>query len=154
MKHSQLDFWVGIFILMGIIAVVFLSLRVANQTTIRNADTYTVSAEFDNVGGLKLRAPVKSAGVTVGRVTKIYLDPENYKAVVELAVEKRYHFSTDAAASILTAGLLGEQYVSLQNGADTEMLSEGDSIWLTSSAMILENLVSEFMFNAASETKK
>ena len=153
MKHSQLDFWVGIFILLGILAVVFLSLRVANQTTIRNGDTYEISAEFDNVGGLKLRAPVKSAGVTVGRVTKIYLDPTSYKAVVELAVEKRYAFSTDAAASILTAGLLGEQYISLQNGADTEKLNDGDSIWLTSSAIILENLVSEFMFNAVSQPK-
>ncbi len=151
MKYSLLDLWVGLFIVIGVAAIVFLSLRVANQTTLRSNDTYSVTAEFDNIGGLKVRAPVRSAGVTVGRVASIYLDINSFKAVVELAIEEQFPFSTDTSASILTSGLLGEQYVSLQSGIDAETLADGDDIWLTSSAMVLENLISNLMFNAASE---
>jgi len=154
MKYSTLDLWVGLFIVLGVAAVVFLSLRVANQTTLRANDTYTVTAEFDNIGGLKPRAPVRSAGVTVGRVSNIYLDTSTFKAVVELAIEQQFPFSTDTSASILTSGLLGEQYVSLQAGIDTGTLADGDDIWLTSSAMVLENLISSLMFNMASEAEK
>ncbi|MCB1671777.1 MAG: outer membrane lipid asymmetry maintenance protein MlaD [Gammaproteobacteria bacterium] len=151
MKYSMLDLWVGLFIVVGVAAIVFLSLRVANQTTLRANETYSVTAEFDNIGGLKVRAPVRSAGVTVGRIADIYLDTTTFKAVVKLEIEEQFPFSSDTSASILTAGLLGEQYVSLQAGVDTETLSDGDDIWLTSSAMVLENLISNFMFNAASE---
>lgn len=154
MKHSLLDFWVGVFILMGVAALVFLSLRVANQTSIRTASTYSVTAEFDNVGGLKVRAPVRSAGVTVGRIADIYLDAETFKAVVVMSVEQQYAFSADTSASILTSGLLGEQYVSLQAGVDTETLADGDAIWLTSSAIVLENLISGLLFSTMSETQE
>jgi phospholipid/cholesterol/gamma-HCH transport system substrate-binding protein len=147
----MMDLWVGFFIVLGAAAILFLSLRVANQATLRANDTYMVTAEFDNIGGLKARAPVRSAGVTVGRVAEIYLDPATFKAVVELAIDKQFSFSTDTSASIFTSGLLGEQYVSLQAGIDTETLTEGDAVWLTSSAMVLENLISNLMFNTMSE---
>ena len=152
MKYSLLDLWVGLFMILGMAAIIFLSLRVANQTTFRANDTYLVTAGFENVGGLKVRAPVRSAGVTVGRVSDIYLDPDEFRAVVEIAIDERFAFSTDTSASILTSGLLGEQFISLQAGIDNETLAEGDEIWLTSSAMVLESLISNFLFDSASET--
>lgn len=154
MKYSMLDLWVGLFIAIGIVAIVFLSLRVANQTTLRSNDTYSVTAEFDNIGGLKVRAPVRSAGVAVGRVADIELDPTTFKAVVTLDIEEIMAFPTDTSASILTSGLLGEQYISLQAGVDTETLAEGDAIWLTSSAMVMENLISNLLFSTMSESEQ
>lgn len=152
MKKSTLDFWVGLFVLVGVIATVFIALRVANLTTTQHGSTYSLTAEFDNIGGLKPRAPVKSAGVKIGRVTDIALDADTHKALVTVELDARYHFSTDASMSILTAGLLGEQYIGIQTGADTETLGDGDSIWFTSSAIVLENLIGEIFVNKAKES--
>ena len=151
MNRRMLDFWVGLFVAMGIVATVFIALRVANLTQIQGGELYTVSAEFDNIGGLKVRAPVKSAGVTVGRVTGISYDSDLHKAVVSLAIAQEYQFSTDSSMSILTSGLLGEQYIGLQSGSDEEVLKEGDVVWLTSSAIVLETLISEVLFSKAKE---
>jgi len=150
-NRQLLDFWVGLFVLLGIVASVFLSLRVANLTGFEGATTYRVEAELDNIGGLKVRAPVKSSGVTVGRVSDIRYDADLHKAVVSVALDSKYAFSTDTSMSILTSGLLGEQYIGLQAGSDTEMLQDGDSVWLTSSALVLENLIGQVLFSKAGE---
>jgi len=151
MKRQTLDLWVGVFVALGILATIFLSLQVANITMLRKGPAYQVNAEFDNVGGLKVRAPVKSAGVTVGRVSAINYDGEQHKAVVAVAIDSNYQFSTDSSMSILTSGLLGEQYIGLQSGSDTEMLQDGDLVWLTSSALVLENMIGQFLFSKAAE---
>ena len=151
MKRQTLDLWVGLFVAIGIVATIFLSLRVANLTTLRSGPVYHVQAEFDNVGGLKVRAPVKSAGVNVGRVSAIAYDGEQHKAVVTVALDANYQFSADSSMSILTSGLLGEQYIGLQSGSDTEMLQDGDLVWLTSSAIVLENMIGQFLFSKAAE---
>ena len=153
MKRGMIDFWVGLFAAAGIAAILFLALRVSSQNTMPASDTYTLSAYFENIGGLKVRAPVKSAGVVVGRVTAIGLDKETYQARVTLAMDKNYQFSSDTSAEILTAGLLGEQYIGLTPGPDEKMLAEGDSFKITSSAMILEQLISRFLFSKAEEGK-
>ena len=149
MNRTILDIWVGIFVAIGIAATVFISLRVANLTTTASGRTYTLTADFDNIGGLKIRAPVKCSGVVVGRVKDIQLDLKRYVAVVTLELEQRYQFSDDTSASILTSGLLGEQYIGLETGADTSMLKNGDTITITSSAMVLERLIGSFMLNKA-----
>jgi len=151
MKRQTLDFWVGLFVALGFAAIVFLSLQVANISTLGSGPVYTVYGEFENVGGLKVRAPVKSAGVIVGRVSDIRYDGELHKAVVAVALDANYQFSTDSSMSILTSGLLGEQYIGMQSGSDTEMLQEGDVVWLTSSALVLENMIGQFLFSKASE---
>lgn len=148
-----MDIWVGIFVAIGIAATVFISLRVANLASSTSGATYQVSAEFSNIGGLKVRAPVKSAGVVVGRVTDITLDTETYMAVVTMDLEQRYAFSMDTSASILTSGLLGEQYIGLEIGGEELKLQDQDKITLTSSAMVLESLISEFMFDKAGESE-
>lgn len=151
MNRQVLDFWVGLFVAVGIAATVFIALQVANLTTLQRGAAYSVQAEFDNIGGLKVRAPVKSAGVTVGRVSAIHYDSEQHKAVVTLAIDSQYGFSTDSSMSILTSGLLGEQYIGVQSGSDTELLQDGDVVWLTSSAIVLENLIGEVLFNRAQD---
>ena len=147
MRRQLLDFWVGLFVAAGIAALVFLALEVADLTHLgwRGGERYQVEAEFSNIGGLKVRAPVKSAGVTVGRVAAIGYDPQIHKAVVRLEIDGRYRFPADSSLSILTSGLLGEQYVGIQPGADSETWQDGDRVWLTSSALVLENLVGEFL---------
>jgi len=151
MNRQVLDFWVGLFVAVGIAATVFIALQVANLTTLQRGAVYTVQAEFDNIGGLKVRAPVKSAGVTVGRVSDIRYDSDQHKAVVSLAIDSQYQFSADTSLSILTSGLLGEQYIGVQSGSDTELLQDGDVVWLTSSAIVLENLIGEVLFNRAQD---
>ncbi len=152
--RKALDLWVGVFVAIGLGALLFLALKVGNLTSFAAADTYLVKANFDNIGGLKKRAPVKSAGVVVGRVADIVFDSETYEATVTLAIEKRYEFPKDTSAKILTAGLLGEQYVGLSAGGDTAKLQNGDRIKITQSAVVLENLISQFLFNKAAEGNK
>ncbi|MGE5104512.1 MAG: outer membrane lipid asymmetry maintenance protein MlaD [Betaproteobacteria bacterium] len=149
MNRSTLDLWVGIFVTIGIAALLFLALRVGNLVAIGNAPGYHLEAAFDNIGGLKLRAPVKAAGVVVGRVEQIKLDPQTYRAVVRMKIDQGYQFSKDTIASILTSGLLGEVYVGLDTGGDTQMLGDGAQIAKTQSAIVLEKLISQFMFDKA-----
>jgi phospholipid/cholesterol/gamma-HCH transport system substrate-binding protein len=147
MKRSTIDLWVGIFVAIGIACVTFLSLKVANLTPDSSGSTYVLTADFDNIGGLKVKAPVKSSGVLVGRVTNIGLDTKRYVAHVTLTLDSRYSFSRDTSAEILTSGLLGEQYIGLTQGGDPENLKNGDSITITSSALVLEQLISKFMLS-------
>ena len=151
MSRTALDLWVGIFVAIGFAALVFLAMKVGNFSGINGSETYRVEAPFDNIGGLKVRAPVKSSGVLVGRVAAIRFDTEIYRAVVELEIDKRYAFPADSTASILTSGLLGEQYVGIDPGGDTEDFAAGDHVSMTQSAVVLEKLISQFMFNKAAE---
>ena len=154
MSRRLLDLWVGFFVAVGFAGVLFLALRVGNLSLANFAETYQLSARFDNIGGLKVRGPVKSAGVVVGRVSEIRFDPQAYEALVTLTIDSRYQFPKDTFASILTAGLLGEQYIGLDAGGDEKMLSPGDVLAKTQSAVVLEKLISQFMFNKASETSE
>jgi len=151
MNRKLLDLWVGFFVVLGFAAVLFLALRVGNVSSANFSETYQLTAKFDNIGGLKVRGPVKSAGVVVGRVSAIRLDPTAYEALVTMTIDSRYQFPKDTFASILTAGLLGEQYVGLDAGGDEKMLKDGDVFAKTQSAVVLEKLISQFMFNKASE---
>ena len=154
MSRRLLDLWVGFFVAVGFAGVLFLALRVGNLSSANFAETYQLTARFDNIGGLKVRGPVKSAGVVVGRVSEIRFDPQAYEALVTLTIDSRYQFPKDTFASILTAGLLGEQYIGLDAGGDEKMLSPGDVLAKTQSAVVLEKLISQFMFNKASETSE
>jgi phospholipid/cholesterol/gamma-HCH transport system substrate-binding protein len=157
MDRTTLDAWVGIFVVVGIGALFILALKVGNASTTFNVgDSYRIYAEFENIGGLKARAPVKSAGVVVGRVNDIQFDPKKFVARVSLNLDKRYEFPKDTSVSILTAGLLGEQYIGLEAGGDTAVLKDGDTLKLTQSAVVLEKLIGQFLFNKAAEgeTKK
>ena len=151
MSRKLLDIWVGFFVVIGFVALLFLALRVGNLSSANFAETYQLTARFDNIGGLKVRGPVKSAGVVVGRVAEIRFDPESYEAQVTMTIDSRYQFPKDTFASILTAGLLGEQYVGLDAGGDEKMLKAGDTFAKTQSAVVLEKLIGQFMFNKASE---
>ena len=151
MSRKLIDLWVGFFVLIGFAAVLFLALRVGNVSSANFAETYQLTAKFDNIGGLKVRGPVKSAGVVVGRVAEIGFDPQTYEAVVTVTIDSRYRFPKDTFASILTAGLLGVQYIGLDAGGDVKMLKGGDVFSKTQSAVVLEKLISQFMFNKASE---
>jgi phospholipid/cholesterol/gamma-HCH transport system substrate-binding protein len=151
MNRSTIDLWVGIFVALGLGAVLFLSLKVGNLITSGSrGEGYHIEAAFDNIGGLKVRAPVKAAGVVVGRVESIKLDPKTYEAQVSLNVEKQYQFTKDTIASILTSGLLGEVYVGLDAGGDTQMIADGGRIAKTQSAVVLEKLIGQFMLDKAS----
>ncbi len=149
MSRENVDFWVGLFVLIGLVALLFLALQAGNLASFQRGATYTVTANFDNVGGLKPRAAVKSAGVVVGRVTSIEFDDQTFQARVTLAMNEGFKFPKDTSASILTAGLLGEQYIGLVAGGDDSNLVAGDRIQLTQSAVVLENLISQFLYNQA-----
>lgn len=152
MQRGTLDLWVGIFVMAGLGALVILALKVGNLGSFTAPETYTVYAEFENIGGLKARSPVRSAGVVIGRVNGIEFDTQTYKARVRLDLEARYPFSKDTSASILTAGLLGEQYVGLETGAESDMLKNQDKITLTQSAVVLEKLIGQFIYGKAGES--
>ncbi|HLX27277.1 MAG TPA: outer membrane lipid asymmetry maintenance protein MlaD [Casimicrobiaceae bacterium] len=149
MNRSTLDLWVGIFVMLGIAGILFLALKVGNLTSVSSAPGYHLQAAFDNIGGLKLRAPVKAAGVVVGRVDGIRLDPQTYQAVVSMKIDRGYQFTKDTIASILTSGLLGEVYIGLDSGGDTQMLAEGGKITKTQSAIVIEKLIGQFLFDKA-----
>jgi phospholipid/cholesterol/gamma-HCH transport system substrate-binding protein len=151
MTRKELDLWVGIFAVAGIGALLFLSLKVANLASFSTADMYRVNAKFENIGGLKVRAAVKSAGVVVGRVGDIRFDNESFEAVVSMNIESRFQFPKDSSAKILTSGLLGEQYIGLTAGGDSANLKDGDTLKLTQSAVVLENLIGQFLYNKAAE---
>lgn len=152
MKRSGVDLLVGLFVLLGFAALVFLALRAGNMSSaVGLGPTYQASAQFDNIGGLKPRAAVRSAGVVVGRVASIAFDDQSYRATVVLALDARYKFPKDSSAKILTSGLLGEQYIGLEPGGDTEMLAGGGTIQLTQSAVVLENLIGQFLYGKAAE---
>lgn len=151
MNRRFYDFWVGLFVILGLAGLAFLALRVSNVSSANGQPSYRVSAAFDNIGGLKAKAPVKSAGVLVGRVVGIQLDPKTYRAVVTMDLEQQFQFSQDSSAEILTSGILGDQYIGLSPGAEETMLKSGDQIKLTSSAIVLEQLISQFMFSKAAE---
>ena len=152
MERSTLDLWVGLFVCAGIGALLVLAMKVGNMASIGIGNqTYTLYANFDNIGGLKPRAPVKSAGVVVGRVIAIGFDNERFNARVEMSLESGFKFPKDTTASILTSGLLGEQYIGLDAGGDSANLASGESIKLTQSAVVLEKLISQFLYSKAAE---
>ncbi len=151
MQRKSFDIWVGLFVLLGAIALMFLALKAGNMSSFSFEKTYTVSSRFDNIGGLKPRAPVKSAGVVVGRVGDITFDNQDFRALVTLQLQERYKFPKDSSAKILTSGLLGEQYVGIEPGGDEANLAAGDQIKMTQSAIVLENLISQFIYNKAAE---
>ncbi|MDD2776588.1 MAG: outer membrane lipid asymmetry maintenance protein MlaD [Gallionella sp.] len=154
MERTTLDLWVGIFVVAGIAALVMLAMKVGNLSTYNVSETYQVHAYFDNIGGLKPKASIKSAGVLVGRVTEITLDSTTYKAKVTMSLDKRYQFPKDTFANINTAGLLGEQYIGLNPGGDTENLAPNGEIKRTQSAMVLEDLIGKFIYSKAEEPAK
>ena len=151
MQHSKNDFWVGLFVLLGGAALVFLALQSANLLNLNFRSGYTVTARFDNIGGLKPKAAVRSAGVVVGRVQSIGFDVTTYQARVTLELEKRYVFPKDSSLKILTSGLLGDQYIGIEPGADENNLAEGDMVTATPSAVVLENLIGQFLYGKAEE---
>jgi phospholipid/cholesterol/gamma-HCH transport system substrate-binding protein len=152
MTQKSTEALVGLFVLLGMVGLVFLALKAANLGSFSAGGAgYAVNARFDNIGGLKVRAPVKSAGVTVGRVTSIVLDPQTYQGVVTLEIDRRFVFPKDSSAAILTSGLLGDQYIGLTPGGDDKNLEAGEGISLTQSAVVLENLISQFLFSRAAE---
>jgi len=154
MNRSAIDLWVGIFVTIGLGAILFLGLKVGNLLTLDRTPGYRLDASFDNIGGLKARAPVKAAGVVVGRVESIRLDTKTYEAVVTLRINQDVAFSKDTIASINTSGLLGEVYVGLDAGGDTAVLMNGDRIAKTQSAVVIEKLIGQFLFDKASEGAK
>ncbi len=151
MQKSRTDVWVGLFVMLGAAALVFLALQSANLLQLDFRSGYRVSARFDNIGGLKPQAAVRSAGVVVGRVESITFDDKIYQATVTIALQDRYAFPKDSSLKILTSGLLGEQYLGIEAGADEKMLAEGDRIAATQSAVVLENLISQFLYSKAAD---
>jgi len=151
MNKTILDLWVGLFVIVGIAALLFLTLKVGSMNTVNNSNSYEVVARFENIGGLKTRAPVKSAGVVVGRVADVRFDNEMYEAAVTLRLDKRYAFPKDTSAAIMTSGLLGEQYIGLEAGGDSVKLKDKDRILITQDAVVLENLIGQFLYGNAQE---
>ncbi|MGJ7521854.1 outer membrane lipid asymmetry maintenance protein MlaD [Variovorax sp. LT1P1] len=151
MQRSNNDIWVGLFVLIGAAALLFLALQSANLLSLNFQKTYTVTARFDNIGGLKPQTAIKSAGVVVGRVESITFDDKNFQASVTLSLQNRYSFPKDSSLKILTSGLLGEQYIGIEAGAEEKNLQQGDVIISTQSAVVLENLISQFLYSKAAE---
>ena len=151
MNKTVLDLWVGLFVIAGIAALLFLTLKVGSMNAVNTSDSYEVIARFENIGGLKTRAPVKSAGVVVGRVADVRFDNETYEAAVTLRLDRRYAFPKDTSAAIMTSGLLGEQYIGLEAGGDSVKLKDKDRILITQDAVVLENLIGQFLYGKAQE---
>lgn len=151
MQRSKIDVWVGLFVLIGAVSILFLALQSANLLSLSFEKTYRVTARFDNAGGLKPKAAVRSAGVVVGRIESITFDDKTFQANVQLALESRYAFPKDSSMKILTSGLLGEQYVGIEPGGDEKNLTDGDLVTQTQSAVVLENLIGQFLFNKAAD---
>tara|TARA_Y100001936_G_scaffold237184_1_gene267453 strand:+ start:9229 stop:9711 length:483 start_codon:yes stop_codon:yes gene_type:complete len=154
MQRAKMDLWVGLFVISGIGALLILALQVGNLGTYSEGKRYIITGNFENIGGLKIRAPVKSAGVVVGRVIDIQFSVETFDAMVTMSIDDRYQFPKDTFASILTSGLLGAQYVGLAAGGDEDMLQNGDKIMKTNSALVLEEMIGQFLFDKASEDEK
>ena len=154
MHRKSIDVWVGLFVLLSLAALLFLALKAGNMSTLSFANTYNVTGRFENIGGLKPQAPVKSAGVVVGRVGEIKFDDKTYQALVTLQLEAGYKFPKDSSLKILTAGLLGEQYIGIEAGGDTNNLVNGDRITRTQSAAVLEDLINRFIYSKAAEGKE
>jgi len=152
MQRSKNDLWVGLFVLIGTAAILFLALKSANLLSLNFDTSYKVTAKFDNIGGLKARAAVKSAGVVIGRVENIVFDDKSYQASVQLAMQSKYVFPKDSSLKILTSGLLGEQYIGIEAGASEKNMAAGDVINQTQSAVVLENLISQFLFSKAADS--
>ncbi len=153
MERTTLDLWVGAFVVAGIAALVVLAMKVGNLSTYNGGATYQLDAYFSNIGGLKPQASIKSAGVLVGRVSSITLDTERYEAKVSMSIDQRYQFPKDTFANILTAGLLGEQYIGLIPGGDTELLKTGEVVKQTQSAVVLEDLIGKFLYSKADSSQ-
>ena len=151
MERKTVDLWVGIFVVAGLAGLLVLALKVGNASSVSVSDGYTIIAEFDNIGGLRARAPVRSAGVLVGRVEKVGLDSETLRAKVTMRIDRRYEFSRDSSVSILTAGLLGDQFIGIDGGGDIEVLEDGDRVSLTQSAIVLEKVIGQFLYGKAAE---
>ena len=151
MQRSKNDIWVGLFVLLGGLALLFLAMQSANLLTLSFQSNYRVTAKFDNIGGLKPKAALKSAGVVVGRVESITFDDKSFRALVTLAIESRYAFPKDSSLKILTSGLLGEQYIGIEPGAEEKLLGDGDKLSATQSAVVLENLIGQFLYSKAAE---
>jgi phospholipid/cholesterol/gamma-HCH transport system substrate-binding protein len=151
MQRTTIDLWVGIFVTAGLIGLLVLALKVGNASSVSVSDGFTITAEFDNIGGLKARAPVKSAGVVVGRVEGITFDNAALRAKVTMRIDKRYEFPKDSSVSILTSGLLGDQFIGIDGGGDIELLQDGDRVRLTQSAIVLEKVIGQFLYGKAAE---
>jgi phospholipid/cholesterol/gamma-HCH transport system substrate-binding protein len=153
MHRKTIDVWVGLFVLLGALSLLFLALKAGNMSTISFSKTYAIVGKFDNIGGLKPQSPVKSAGVVVGRVGDISFDNKSFQALVRLDMDPAHKFPKDSSLKILTSGLLGEQYVGIEAGGDTNNLVEGDRITRTQSAAVLEDLINQFIYSKAAEGK-
>lgn len=151
MAKKSIEIFVGLFVLLGFLGLVFLALKAANLGSFNSGDTYPLTAYFDNIGGLKVRAPVRSAGVTIGRIASISLDPKRYQAAVRLEIEQGVTFPSDSSARILTSGLLGDQYIGIEPGGQEKTFVAGDVIKQTQSAVVLESLISQFLFSKAAD---
>ena len=154
MHRKTIDVWVGLFVLLGVLSLAFLALKAGNMSTLSFSETYAVTGRFDNIGGLKPQAPVKSAGVVVGRVGEITFDDKTFQAMVRLDMQPQYKFPKDSSLKILTSGLLGEQYIGIEPGGDIKNLADGDRITHTQSAAVLEDLINQFIYSKAAEGGK
>ena len=154
MHRKTIDVWVGLFVLLGLAALLFLAFQAGNMRSLSFGQTYSVTGRFDNIGGLKPQAPVKSAGVVVGRVGEITFDDKSFQASVRLDMESEFKFPKDSSLKILTAGLLGEQYIGIEAGGDEKNLAEGDQINRTQSATVLEDLINQFIYSKAADGKE
>ena len=153
MHRKSIDVWVGLFVLLGALSLLFLALKAGNMSTISFSKTYSITGKFDNIGGLKPQSAVKSAGVVVGRVGDISFDDKSFQAIVRLDLNPAYKFPKDSSLKILTSGLLGEQYIGIEAGGDMNNLVEGDRITRTQSAAVLEDLINQFIYSKAAEGK-